>query len=53
MMRMMIEELITLKGEAKVRVCNKGYIMKFLTFVLREHRIQTYFDRHLLLGSNK
>lgn len=53
MMSMMIEELITLKGEAKVRVRNKGYIMEFLTFVLREHRIQTYFDHHLLLGSNK
>lgn len=53
MMRMMIEELITLKGEAKARVCNKGYIIEFLTFALREHRIQTYFDHHLLLGSNK
>ena len=53
MMSMMIEELITLKGEAKARVCSKGNIMEFLTFVLREHRIQTYFDHHLLLGSNK
>ena len=53
MMSMMIEELITLKGEAKARVCNKGYIIEFLTFALREHRIQTYFDHHLLLGSNK
>ena len=48
MMSMMIEELITLKGETKARACNKGYIMELLTFVLREHRIQTYFDHHLL-----
>jgi hypothetical protein len=50
MMSMMIEELITLKGETTARVCNKGYIIESLTFVLREHRIQTCFDLHLLLG---
>ena len=35
MMSMMIEELITLKGEAKARVCNKGYIMELRTFLVR------------------